>query len=311
MTIVLASPARAGDFYSWLHELRQEAVQTGISEKLVWEALPDSLVPNAQIIRLDRKQPEGTITFEKYKSNVVTRGRMKEGSRLMLRHQGLLTDVSDTYGVDPQYIVALWGVETSFGKNTGGFETIPALVTLAYDGRRGSFFRQELIKALRIIDQGHIHLHEMKGSWAGAMGQCQFMPTSFEDFAQDYNGDGRQDIWRTEADIFASAAAYLAAGGWRYGQPWGYPAELPKNFDNSMIGSKIQKPLKFWQDAGVRTSGGRELPFDADEVVSIIQPGGKGYKTYAVGNNYRILLKWNASIYFATAVGLLADGLKG
>jgi membrane-bound lytic murein transglycosylase B len=312
---ILAAPARTShaaeqDFSSWLGDLRQEALQYGISQKLVDEALPDTLTPNERVIRFDRQQPEGGIPFEKYKKNAMTAKRLGNGRARMQQYRTLLKEIGAVYGVEPQYIVALWGIETSFGRNIGGFETIPALVTLAYEGRRGDFFRQELLKALKIVDQGNIPLHEMKGSWAGAMGQCQFMPTSFEKFAQDYNKDGRRDIWNTKADVFASAAAYLSGSGWQQGQPWGRRVMLPKGFDRSLIGLNVEKPIQFWQAAGIRLPNGRHLPLDSNHQASIIQPGGEGYKTYIVYGNYRILMKWNNSTYFATAVGHFADQLK-
>lgn len=314
--IVLLAPGRssyadAPDFYAWLADLRQEAIQSGISSALVEEALPDTLVPNERIVRFDRKQPENKITYEKYKKNVLTEKRKQDGLSYMKQHEPLLRQVSEAYGVEPQYIVALWGIETGFGKNIGGFEVIPALATLAYEGRRGDFFRKELLKALRIVDEGNIGLHEMKGSWAGAMGQCQFMPTSFEKYAQDFDKDGKKDIWKTEADVFASAANYLAMSGWKKGQPLWHRVRLPKNFDNKLIDSKIQKPLEFWHKAGIRLMNGKPIPLDMKEQVSIVQPGGEGYKVYAIYSNYRILLKWNASLYFATSVTKLADYLKG
>ena len=288
--------------------MRREAVQFGISETLVAEALPDTLEPNETIIRLDHKQPEGGVTFERYKNNVVTSSRIRVGRNKILQNKSLLKDVSRTYGVPPQYIVALWGVETSYGANTGGFETIPALVTMAYDARRAAFFRQELLKALRIIDEGAIGLHEMKGSWAGAMGQCQFMPTSYEKYAQDFDKDGVADIWDSKADVFASTANYLSKNGWKASEPWGVRVVLPKNFNNSLMGIKVSKSPELWREAGVPVPAN---VFNEDEPLSIVQSGGSGYKTYLVGKNYRILLDWNTSTYFATAVGLLADGLKG
>ncbi|MCE9507170.1 MAG: lytic murein transglycosylase [Alphaproteobacteria bacterium] len=310
MAPVRLSHAAEQDFLSWLGALRQDALQYGVSQKLIDEALPDTLTPNERVIRLDRQQPEGGIPFEKYKKNVVTAKRLQAGRARMRQYSDLLKEISGVYGVESQYIVALWGIETNFGKHVGGFETVPALVTLAYDGRRGGFFRQELLKALKIIDQGNISLHEMRGSWAGAMGQCQFMPTSFEKFAQDYNKDGKRDIWNTKADVFASAAAYLSGSGWQQGQPWGRRVMLPKGFDRSLIGLSVGKPIQFWQAAGIRLPNGRHLPLDSHDLVSIIQPGGEGYKTFIVYGNYRILMQWNNSTYFATAVGHFADQLK-
>ena len=300
--------AQNQDFQIWLEDLRREAVQYGISEKLVTEALPDTLEPNETIIRLDHKQPEGGVSFQRYKNNIVTSSRIRVGRNKILQNKSLLKEVSHAYGVPPQYIVALWGVETSYGANTGGFETIPALVTMAYDARRAAFFRQELLKALRIIDGGAIGLHEMKGSWAGAMGQCQFMPTSYEKYAQDFDKDGVADIWDSKGDVFASTANYLSKSGWKKAEPWGVRVNLPKNFDNKLMGIKVSKLPEQWRKAGVRVPAN---VFSEDEALSLVQSGGSGYKTYLVGKNYRILLDWNTSTYFATAVGLLADGLKG
>lgn len=304
------SYAAKQDFHVWLKELKRDALEYGISQKLIDEALPETIVPNERVVRLDKKQPEHHITFERYKKNVVTPGRVRDGRKYMQEYHSLLEEISREYGVDPEYIVALWGVETSFGRNIGGFETIPALMTLAYDGRRADFFRKELLQALKIVDQGDVGLHEMKGSWAGAMGQCQFMPSSFDSFAQDYNKDGKRDIWNTRADVFASTAAYLSKSGWQKGQPFGHVVKLPKSFNKKLIDFKAQKPVQFWKDAGVRLASGKEIPEDPTVLASILQPGGEGYKVYIVYNNYRILMKWNYSSYFATAVALFAEQLK-
>lgn len=304
--LLLPASAFAKDFPAWLEDLRQEARQRGIAEQVIRDALPDTLQPDERVIRLDRKQPEGGITFERYKNNVITEHRLRVGRRKISEYRNLLHDVGASYGVEPHYIAALWGMETSFGSYTGGFETIPSLVTLAYEGRRGAFFREELIKAMRIVSEGKAGLHQMRGSWAGAMGQCQFMPTSFEKYAQDFDEDGKIDIWDTEADVFASTAAYLSMSGWRKGEPWGVRVTLPKNFNDNMIGYKIQKPVEFWRSQGLHVPN----VFAPGEMLSVVQSGGKGYKSYIVGDNYRILLKWNTSTYFATAVGLFADQLK-
>lgn len=307
---ILPAQAATQSFHTWLADLRQEAIASGISSSLVHEALPDTLEVNERILRFDRRQPESTISFEQYKKNVLTPARIREGRELMRKHAHLLHEIGKTYGVDPEYIVALWGIETNFGKNTGGFEIIPALATMAYDGRRSAFFRDELLKALKIVDEGHIPLHQMKGSWAGAMGQCQFMPSSFIRYAQDYNGDGRRDIWNTKADVFASAAAYLGKSGWRRGEAWGHHIILPKDFDNKLLGINVQKKLHVWKTSGLRLANGNPLPGTPDETISIMQPGGEGYKAYAVYNNYRIITLWNKSSYFATTVAMFADQLK-
>lgn len=302
--------AAAKDFSSWLQKMRQEAIAEGISPDLVVEALPSTLKPDPRVLTLDRKQPETTITFAKYFANVVTEQRVRQGRRLMAEHHALLQSVSRQYGVQPEYIVALWGIETNFGQNTGGFDVVSALATLAYDGRREAFFREELLKALKIIDQGHIDLDRMKGSWAGAMGQCQFMPSSFLRFAVDHNKDGKIDIWHTKGDVFASAANYLAQSGWQKGQGWGYKVKLPQNFNKNLMGLEDKRTLQFWHDAGVRQANGKPLPFEGNYSVSLIYPRGDHTSPFLIYDNYRVILKWNNSTFFATSVGLLADRLK-
>jgi membrane-bound lytic murein transglycosylase B len=185
---------------------------------------------------------------------------------------------------------------------------IDALATLAFDGRRSQYFRTELLNAFRILEGGHTSLDTMKSSWAGAMGQCQFMPSSFLKLAVDFDGDGRKDIWNTPADVFASAANYLAQSGWRGTQIWGRRAQLPAGFDSKQASLKISKTLQVWQKMGIRKRDGRDLPI-APLNASIVLPDGKGGPAYLVYDNYRVIMKWNRSTYFATSVGLLADAL--
>lgn len=310
--VLVSAPAEARqDFRSWLKDMRRAAVAAGVSEKTVRAALPDTLSPIDRIIALDRKQPEGTKTFQQYYRDVITPARVEDGRARYREHRAMLYEVGANYGVDPQYIVALWGIETNFGRNTGGYDVVAALATLAWDGRRSAFFRDELLKALKIVDQGHIPLKEFKGSWAGAMGQTQFMPSSFLRFAEDYNKDGRRDIWRSKPDIFASAANYLSQSGWKHGQPWGRRISLPKNFDSKLVGLDTKRSLQAWHDMGVRMPDGASVPFEGSWEASIVQPDGPGTQAYIVYDNYRVIMKWNKSTYFATAVGLLADRIKG
>lgn len=309
---LISSEAFAKDFKSWLKEMRGEARAKGISATVVEKALPDTLQPIPRVLELDRKQPEKTKTFEEYLASIVNHTRVDRGRVQMSRYRTLLKEIGKKYGVDTQVIVALWGIETNYGQNTGGYEVIPALATLAFDGRRERFFREELLKALQILDEGHIRLHDMKGSWAGAMGQSQFMPSSFIRFAEDYNNDGKRDIWRTESDVFASAANYLAKSGWKEGQPWGRKVHLPATFDRSLLGIDNVRKLQFWHDKGVRLADGQQsIPFEGAYYAAIIQPDGPGTSAYAVYENYRVIMKWNKSTYFATAVGTLADRIRG
>ena len=220
----------------------------------------------------------------------------------------MLNRIGAQYGVQPRFIVALWGIETDFGRNTGGFGVITALATLAHDGRRSEYFRGELLNALKIIDAGHIAAGDMKGSWAGAMGQSQFMPSSFLSYAVDQNGDGRRDIWTTQEDVFASIANYLASVGWKDDQTWGRAVRLPQSFNQSLVGLETVKPIGAWQSIGVRRPNGTDLP-TRQLSASIIQPDGAGTRAYMVYDNFRTTLKWNRSTYFALAVGRLSDSM--
>lgn len=293
-------------FDSWLEDFKKEAMRKGISESTVNKATK-GIKPIPRIIELDRKQPEGTMTFAQYQKRVITDARIAQGKRLYKEHKELLEKTAKKYGVPAQFIVALWGIETSYGNNTGGFGVVPALATLAFDGRRSKFFRKELINALKIIDAGHINHDKMKGSWAGAMGQNQFMPSSFHAFAVDGNGDGKRDIWTSLPDVFASTANYLSKSGWKEDERWGRRVRLPKHIKKSQIGRKIKHDLQTWKDMGVTQLGGEDIPVVSGMKASIVTPDGLNGPAYLVYNNYRVIMKWNNSTYFATSVGLLAD----
>jgi membrane-bound lytic murein transglycosylase B len=306
-----ALPARAAaqDFRSWLHDLKAEAAQHGISRSVIDRALPDTLTPNQHILTLDREQPESDLTLAEYLRNVVTSDRAEKGRERMQRNSRLLSTVESAYHVDREAVVALWGIETTYGEHTGGYETVPALATLAYDGRRGGFFRDQLMLALKILDEGDVRPAQMKGSWAGAMGQNQFMPSSFFKFAVDFDKDGRRDIWNSRADVFASTANYLASNGWKKGVPWGRKVKLPAGFDRHLLGLQPSS-LKFWQDKGVRLANGKVIPFEGEVQGAVLQPDGPGTQAYLVYDNYKVFLTWNKSTYFGIAAGLLSDRLS-
>lgn len=296
-------------FPAFLKSLRQEAAANGISQSTINTALSDvKYLP--RVIELDRKQPEGTMTFNEYRQKIVSSVRISQGREMAAKHKDLLLRVSEKYGVQPQYIVALWGIETSYGKITGGFQIVDALATLSHDGRRGEFFKKELLNALKIIDGGHISAASMKGSWAGAMGQSQFMPSSFLSFAEDFNQDGRRDIWGTQEDVFASIANYLSKSGWQGDERWGRLVSVPTNIDQKILGRETKLTLKQWNDLGVRQIGGQPLPIVEGMRASLVAPDGfPGGPIYLTYNNYDVIMKWNRSTYFATSVGLLADQL--
>ena len=303
------SNSNAEDFNIWLDNLTIEAKRQGISQKTIDSSII-GIKPIPRVIELDRKQPEFTLTFAEYLKRVVSDRRIRIGRAKLKEHQELLGEISSKYGVQPRFIVALWGIETDFGRITGGFPVISSLATLAYDGRRSKFFRKELLLALKIVDGGHILAKNMIGSWAGAMGQNQFMPSSFHAYAVDYDKDGSKDIWKTLPDIFASIANYLSKSGWRADQTWGRAVSLPEKFSRKLLGKKVKKPLSKWQLLGVRKLSGQDLP-KRNLLSSIIRPEkGQIGPAFAIYNNYEVILKWNRSNYFATAVGIFSDKIK-
>ncbi|HPD82449.1 MAG: lytic murein transglycosylase [Alphaproteobacteria bacterium] len=306
----ISAPAFATtqNFNRWLSGIRQQAASQGISQNTINAAL-NGITPIQKVIDLDKKQPENKRSFAQYKEMIVNAQRINKGRQLIKDNAGALQDVENQFGVPKEFIVALWGIETNFGSNTGGFNVIPALATLAWEGRRAEFFTAELMNALKIIDAGHITVDRMKGSWAGAMGQNQFMPSSFNSYAIDGNGDGKRDIWGTKKDVFASTANYLKKNGWKTGQRWGRRVTLPRSFPENMITPKIQKPISYWASLGVKKLDGTALPQE-NMMASIVAPDGLGGEAYIVYNNYQTIMDWNRSTYFATSVGLLADSLS-
>ena len=301
----MAQEDGAESFAEWREGVRSEALGLGISAA-TFDAAFSGIEQIPRVIELDRSQPEVTITFDQYLERVVPDSRVNQGRELLAKHRALLEPIGREYGVPPRFIVALWGIETSFGNFLGGFPVIGALATLAHDGRRSAYFREELLNALRILEDGHITPDAMVGSWAGAMGQSQFMPSSFVRYAVDRDGDGKRDIWGTHADVFASAANYLAQAGWQAGETWGRQVQLPSGFDRDLTGLKVKKTLAEWQAMGLRRANGADLPHAAMSG-SVVLPGGEGGPAYLVYDNYRTIMRWNRSFYFATSVGLLAD----
>jgi membrane-bound lytic murein transglycosylase B len=306
----LGQPGQCSEeFSSWLKGLRQEARTKGISEATLHEAL-DNLQPIPRIIELDRRQPEFTQTFWGYLDSRVTESRIERGRMLLELHAELLESIEKQYGVQPRFLVAFWGLETNFGNYLGSFPVIGSLATLAHDPRRSAFFRAELFAALSIIDAGHISTNDMTGSWAGAMGQPQFMPSTFVRFAVDADGDGRRDIWYSLPDVFASAANFLSESGWQGDKTWGREVRLPPGFNLELTGFEVEKTLAAWQILGVRKINGDDLP-RVKIKGSLLLPAGHAGPAFLVYNNYRAILQWNRSDLYAIAVGHLADRISG
>lgn len=312
-TILFASSpslAEGQSFKAWLSELRVEASQKGISKATLDAALTD-LKPIPRVIELDRRQPEFTWTFRNYMSKLINDQRVKKGKRKLAENKKVLDEIGAKYGIQPRFLVAFWGLETDFGRlSEGYFPTVAALATLAHDGRRSKFFRQQLFAALKILDDGHISPAKLKGSWAGAMGHFQFIPTTFAAYAQDYDGDGKKNIWGNKLDAFASAANFLTKSGWKDDEIWGREVKLPKGFDFNTASLKIKKSLSKWQALGVRRLDGSQLP-SVDMQASIVAPAGAAGPAFVVYSNFRTIMVWNRSIFYAIAVGHLADRLLG
>ena len=313
---VPAPPSERPEFPAFLSQLKEQALAKGVSAATVDAALT-GLEPLAVVVERDRTQAETVLTIDQYIERRLTRRFVRTAREQAAAHRRLLTQVSTKYGPPSSLLVAVWGMESNFGRFTGTRPTVQALATLAWDGRRGAFFTAELIDALQIIDKGYINLNEMKGSWAGAMGQAQFMPSSYLAHAQDFDGDGRRDIWKGLPDVFASIANYMKAYGWTDRQAWGREVKLPAGGSGRLIEKvglrqsgcraarelTVPVPLRQWQQLGLRTVTGAALP-KVDRDASLLRAGKKSYLVYA---NYDVLLGYNCAHAYALAVGLLSD----
>jgi membrane-bound lytic murein transglycosylase B len=302
-----AQTAMDPNYRSWLDQLEEDAIASGISRQTVMNALEQAIL-DERVIALDQKQPESTITFDSYVHRIVSQERIDAGQKRIEENSDVLNDIAQRYGVPSQIIIALWGMESSFGHYSGDYNVIDSLLTLAYNGRRAAFFRNELIEALRVLDEEHMSSLELRGSWAGAMGQCQFMPSTYLRFAIDYDKNGHRDIWDDKADVLASIASYLAAEGWLSGQTWGREVVLKRGVAPADLGLDHQYSLGEWARRGIRSLDGNPLP-EKPLLASLIQPDGAEGRSFLVYENFHALMRWNHSTYFAISVGLLADGI--
>jgi membrane-bound lytic murein transglycosylase B len=304
-----SSVLATGGFETWLSELRQEALGQGLHQATIDTALGHlTLLPN--VLKKQQRQPEKLRTLDQYLRQIASPQRIAIGREKMMRHKLILERISRRYQVQPRFIVALWGVESDFGRNSGQTPVVPALATLAFAGQRSDYFRRELLVALRILDEGHVSFEQMKGSWAGAMGQCQFMPWNFLRRAVDFDGDGRRDIWHSTEDVLASIAHFLSKLGWRDDLTWGREISLPPPPDHgdSLKNGKKGNLLE-WQRLGVRRLDGRDLPRRSVQA-TLIRPSRSGGRAFLAYSNYDVLLKWNRSTSFALAIGQIADRIK-
>lgn len=307
---VPATAATPADWPQWLAELRAEAAAKGIKKSILDEALI-GLEPDPEILERDRKQAEFTMTTPEYLAKVVSEEKVKRGREMAAVHKDLLARIGAKYGVQPRFILAIWGVESFYGTYTGKKPVVTSLATLAYDRRRSQFFRRQLLASLEMVNKGYIELDKMKGSWAGAMGQPQFIPTSYIAYAVDEDGDGRRDIWSSEADIFGSIANYLAKHGWDDSQTWGRPVQAPESLRrqwNTLAtqGMTASKGLQDWARLGVRREDGARLP-TPNLPTRLVAPDGDGGPFYAAYANFERIMRYNPSQLYALAIGTLSD----
>ena len=304
------SPSPEPDpFQTWLAEFRREALSRGISEATLTSAL-DGLQPIPKLLEYDRRQPEFLETFRDYLGKRVNEGRIANGLARLDSHGPLLREVEQRFGVPAPVLVAFWGLETNYGSYLGTTPLFAGLATLAQDTRRPEFFRQQLLDALRIVERDRIAPADLVGSWAGALGQMQFIPSTWLAHAVDGDGDGRVDLSGSLADALHSAANYLRRAGWRPGEPWGLEVRLPEGLDLADTGLDRQKPLGTWSLLGLTRPDGPPLP-NGFQPASLILPQGIQGPAFLVMTNFRVIMQWNRSVHYALAVGHLSDRLAG
>jgi membrane-bound lytic murein transglycosylase B len=301
-------------FAEYLTQLRTEADDKGFAAELLDTAFA-SIKMREKVVKADKNQPETKLTLDKYLRTRVPDWKVKQAVEKMQEHAELLNKIEKQYGVQKRFIVALWGNESNFGRIQGSHPVLSSLVSLAFDGRREALFKKQFFAALTILAEGHVTIDDFTGSWAGAMGQSQFMPTSFLSYAVDGNGDGKKDIWSTPEDVFASIANFLSKEGWDSEQTWGRQVKLSDSFDtntlNKYSGLAKDKMLVMleWSNLGVTKFDGAALP-DVNLKASLILPDDASGRIYLAYNNFHTLMRWNRSLYFGVSVGYLADRIR-
>ncbi len=297
-------PGDQASFNAYMAEFRAQARKAGVSNATIERSL-SGLRINQRVIELDRNQPESKLTWQQYKSRLVSDARIAKGRPLYARHRQLIGAITQRYGVAPGVLMGIWALESDYGAQMGGFNVIECLATLAWEGRRRGYFASQLVDALRIVERGDITPDKMIGSWAGAMGQTQFMPDSFIKYAVDYSGTGRRDLWTNMGDVFASTANYLSKEGWRLDIPWGRATALPAGFDPSLAGHDKRRSVAEWRKSGLSIAGVPE-----DTKMDVLLPGGPGDEAYvAFYPSYRAIRQYNPPDKYCISVGLLGDAI--
>jgi len=298
-------------FEEWQSGFRQQALQAGISAELFDQAFA-GVTPDMSVIKADRSQPEFSRPVWEYLDGALSPLRIRRGQAMLTQYADILASIEQRYGVDPQTLVSVWGMESNFGQFQGNKSVIRSLATLAYEGRRPEFAQSQLLAALQILQNGDISPQSMLGSWAGAMGQTQFIPTTYNSHAVDFDGDGRRDIWGSAADALASTAHYLKSSGWQHGQPWGMEVRLAPGFDYAQADGAIRKPVSEWLQLGVSLPAGSALPAGSQDLTAaLLLPAGHRGPAFLVLDNFRAILKYNNSSAYALGVSLLSQRFGG
>ncbi len=300
--------ASSHTFEDFLVQIRQMATEQGVSKATIDKAF-FQLSPRPEALKEDKKQPEFNQNFWTYVNKRVTQTRLNNGYDTLKQNSSLLNKTTQQYGVPTYVLVSFLGIESNYGYHTGNHNLIQSLATLAYDRRRSNFFTMELIELLKLIDKNKIPM-DAKGSWAGAMGAVQFMPTSVQAYGVDANKDGKIDLWNDKQDIYASAANFLKKNGWAKGEKWGREASIPKNFDYKQTGLGIKKSVNDWAKLGVLRANGNRLP-NSNMKASLIVPMGHRGPAFLVYRNFDVIMDWNHSLLYALSVGYLADRING
>lgn len=297
-------------FSQWRNEFREQALASGIDASLFDKAFSD-IQPDPAVLKADQSQPEFARPVWAYLDGALSPARQATGRVMLTRHATILQQIEARYGVDRHILVAIWGLESNFGSNMGNRSVIRSLATLAHQGRRSEFAQSQLLAALEILQRGDTTASNMTGSWAGAMGQTQFIPTTYNDYAVDFDGNGKRDIWHTEADALASAANYLKASNWQSGAPWGMEVRLPEGFDYALADTSIRKPIGEWIQLGITDARNRAMNSHLQEPATLVLPAGYRGPAFLVMNNFRSILRYNNSTSYALAIGLLSERLQG
>nr|WP_223296503.1 lytic murein transglycosylase [Shewanella pealeana] len=305
----MAESETQGTFSNYVAELKQDAIDKGFSQQTIDEVFPKIKMFKKALV--SNKDPiEDPITLETYLPQIVPQTKVDLARAFYKQHYTELEKIGERYGVQPRFIVALLGIESNLGQDAGGYPVLSVTASLAYQGQREAHFRQEFFAALKIVDQGHIDFSELKGTSTGTMGQPLFLPSIYLAYAQDGDGDGRKDIWSNNSDVFASAAYYLQQAGWKATETWGRQVKVPNQFQSSLADLSIKKSFNEWQALGVRRFDGSDLPKREDMQISMVMPDGIAGRSYLIYDNYRGLLQWNNSDYFAISVTYLSERIK-